>query len=265
MNAVAHKQKGGFTLEELLIVVAVVGILVALVVTFLQNNRDPHGIRINCMNKQKQIGTAFRVFAADNDDRYPLQARNNLYIVPGSPSGDQVDAASAAAWQVAQAMWNELQNPKILLCWSDRERLSFQTVSDFNGLAGNSNVITTTSFSHPINRNSALSFAFGVAADESRPQGVLVIDRNVNNVGVAGASVMSNVALTNTRAVMNGTRGPTQAVYVRGTPMHGLEGNLAFADGSVQRATAEVLQQAFENAAKAYGTTITNQNEMLFP
>ena len=182
MNAVAHKQKGGFTLEELLIVVAVVGILVALVVTFLQNNRDPHGIRINCMNKQKQIGTAFRVFAADNDDRYPLQARNNLYIVPGSPSGDQVDAASAAAWQVAQAMWNELQNPKILLCWSDRERLSFQTVSDFNGLAGNSNVITTTSFSHPINRNRALSFAFGVAADERRPQGVLVIDRNVNNV-----------------------------------------------------------------------------------
>lgn len=268
MNALALKRTNGFALEELLIVVAVVGILAALAVTFLPRpGRHADRGRIRCHLNQKQIGTAFRVFASDNNDRYPLLAPTGSYIVPDSASVNQVNASSAAGWQVAQAMWNELQTPKVLLCPDDRERnnASQPAVPDFNGLAGNTNGISSFSLGFAGNQNRSVSYAFGVAADESRPEGVLVVDRNINNVGVAGGGIMRNVALTNTRAVMNGTRGPTQAVFLTGTPIHRLEGNLTYADGSVRQATSEVLRQAFENAAKVYGTTITNQNEMLFP
>ena len=51
---------------------------------------------------------------------------------------------------------------------------------------------------------------------------------------------------------------------------HGLEGNFSFADGSVQQATAKVLQDALVNAGTAYGWgTPTNSapgvSEFLLP
>ncbi len=129
----------GFTLEELLMVIATVGILVALLATFLpRKSRHPERGRMRCLSNQKMIGTSFRVFASDNDDRYPLQTTNHSYLVPGSPAAVQVTASNAAAWQVAQAMWNELQVPKVLFCPDDRERTipTRATVTDFSGLAG---------------------------------------------------------------------------------------------------------------------------------
>lgn len=261
-----HKSTG-FTLEELLIVIATVGILAALLVTFLpRKNRHPDRGRMRCWSNQKMIGTSFRVFAADNDDRYPLQTTNHSFIVPGSPTAGQVTASSAAAWQVAQAMWNELQAPKVLLCPDDRERTipTRATVTDFSGLAGNTNAMNPGGLGHPANQNAVLSYAFGVAADESRPLGVLLMDRNVNNVGVAKAGALGSVALTNTRPVLDATAGPTQTVWVKGSAIHGIHGNLAFADGSVQQSTAEMLRQALADAAKSYGT-VTNQNQLLFP
>ena len=261
-----NQKTSAFSLPELLVVVAVVGVLAALVLAELTKQKNKSN-RISCVGRHKQIGTGFRVFASDNGDRYPLeviQIPTNPYIVQSGATGSLVNSSNAAAWQVAQAMWNELQSPKLLLCPTDRERRTCQRVTDFAGLAGAPRIMTTASLGHPGNQNHAVSYALGVAADESRPLGVLLFDRNVNNVGLAGASLASNVALTRTRVVMNGTPGPTQAVYVKGTRMHGLEGNLAYADGSVQQATAAVLRQAFEVAATSY-STITNQNEMLFP
>ena len=109
-----------------------------------------------------------------------------------------------------------------------------------------------------------MSYAFGVVADESRPLGVMIVDRNVNNVGIAGAEITTNVGLSKTRVVLNSAVGPTQAVWVAGTRIHGLVGNLAVADGSVLQATSEILRESLENAEKAY-STIPNQNLMVFP
>ncbi len=269
MKSSARLSIGAFTKTDLLVVVAVICVLAVIMLWGQAKEAKFKSQRIKCVSRLKCIGTAFRVFASDNGNLYPLTAtasppRTNAYIVPSGATGSQVNSADAAAWQVAQAMWNELQTPELLLCPSDRERVTSSRTTDFNSLAGAPGVMTTASLGHPANQDNAVSYAFGVAADESRLIGVVAMDRNVNNVGLAGASDASNVALNRTRAAMNHKPGPTQAVFVKGTPMHGLAGNFAFADGSVRQATAEVLRQSFENAAKSYGT-ITNQNEMLFP
>lgn len=263
MNDISHKPAAAFTLEELLVVVATIAILAAVMVPALSRGPAKSG-RIHCVYNQKQIGTAFRVFATDNGDLYPLAATTNAFIVPSGASGTQVNSTSAEPWQIGQCMWKELGSPKLLLCASDRERSTFYRVVDFNGFAGVPGGVTKASLGHPANRNNAVSYAFGVAADESRPQGVLIVDRNVNNVGLAGAGVATNVALTRSRVTLNGTVGPSQAVWVEGTRIHDRQGNLTYADGSVQQATALTLQQALSNAATAY-VTITNQNLMVFP
>lgn len=287
MNDIAQERTAGFTLTELVIVIVIVGLLAFMLLPSLTKAKAKSG-RIPCVSNQKRIGVAFRIFANDNNDQYPLQSTNQSYVVAGRPdpvdftriilstnkpyivesgaTGGQVNSASAAAWQVAQALWTELETPKILLCPQDRERATpgRLLVTDFNSLAGNTDVMSTASLGHVSNQNRAISYSFGVAADESRALGVLTVDRNLNNVGEAGATNARNVALTNTRAVMNDKPDPTQAVFVTGTPIHGTQGNLAYADGSVQQATATVLYTSFYNAAKSYGT-ITNQNEILFP
>ena len=276
----ALKAGQAFTLPELLVVVAVIGILVLLVVLDPGMNSKHKANRIKCIGNQKQIGTAFRVFASDNDDKYPLETTKRetySYIVPSGATSSQVNSTNAAAWQVAQAMWKELQSPKVLLCPSDRARHSSYRVSDFVGLAGFSHPwatnMTTASLGHPDNQDKALSYAFGVAADESRPLGVMIADRNVNNIGLAGATIATNVAPTRTRLLLNHKAGPTQAVWLKGTRIHDLEGNLGYADGSVQQATAELLRTSLTDAMTVYGGmalglssgTITNQREILFP
>ena len=263
MTTTEHRKALAFTLEEMLMVVAIIGILAAIAVWALTRGRSKAD-RIHCVSFNKQMGTAFRVFASDNGDLYPLQAKTNNFIVPSGATAAQVNSAVAEPWQIAQTMWKELLTPRVLLCPSDRERAAFRGVRDFNGFAGAPGPVTPASLGHPTNRDKAMSYAFGVVADESRPLGVMIVDRNVNNVGIAGAEIATNVALSKTRVVLNSAVGPTQAVWVAGTRIHGLEGNLSYADGSVSQTTAEVLRQLLENAAKAYGT-ITNQNLMLFP
>lgn len=263
MKTNSRPKTGAFTIEELLVVVVTIGLLAAMLIPVYSKamiKRD----RVRCVDNLKQIGTAFRVWVGDGD-LYPLQASGDWgYIVQSGATSNQVNSGSAAAWQVAQSLWNELGTPNKLLCPSDRERQGFRPVTNFNGLAGNSNTLSTASLGHLTNRNNAVSYAFGVAADEARPVGVMVVDRNLNNVGLAGAGIVTNVALTSTRAVLNATVGPTQAVWVTGTPIHGLEGNLAYSDGNARQATSEELRQSLEKAATAY-TTVTGQRLVLFP
>ena len=261
MKTNSHPPTGAFTIEELLVVIVTIGLLAAVLIPVYSKAMSKRD-RARCVDNLKQIGTAFRLFCSDGGDLYPLQTTGNTYI--GTMAGAAVPGSSAAAWQVAQSMWNELGAPNKLLFPSDRERQGFHTVTDFNGLAANSNAMSSVSLGHPTNQNNVLSYAFGVAADEARPLSLLVLDRNINNVGLAGASVVTNVAFTSTRAVLNATISPTQAVWVTGTRIHGLEGNLAYSDSSARQATAEELRQSLEKAAASYGS-IANQNLMLFP
>lgn len=259
MKPLFRKTHTAFTLIEVLVVLSIIFLLASILLPTLGKPHRGSGGRIRCVNNQKQIGTAFRVFASDNDDHYPLQATNNSYILQPDALGTApgaVASPAAQAWQVYQAMWNELQSPKVLLCPKDRTRATYNRVIDFNGLAKAPGLLTQASLGDPSNQNRAVSYAVQANADEARPQGILVLDRNIN------FATDNPVTLADTMAAPSGSRfaitsvNEGRAVYWvfgRGSVLHDLQGNFAFADGSVQQAMSAVLQTALTNAGHSYG------------
>ena len=246
-----QKKIGAFTLIELLVVIAIIGILASMLLPALGKAKAKAN-RIKCVNNQKQVGTAFRVFASDNGDLYPCQATGNSYI--GTMTGAQ-PGSTAAAWQVFQAMWNELQSPKVLLCPSDRARATYNRTTDFGGLAGApGNSTTTASLGNGGNQNLATSYAVNHNADEARPIGLLIADRNMNTGTAATASTLTSYPNTARAAIASAATATTQFwVGATANAIHDLQGDLTYADGSVQQATATVLQTSLNNAGTSYG------------
>ena len=253
MKNITQKKNGAFTLIELLVVIAIIGILASMLLPALGKAKAKAN-RIKCVSNEKQIATGFRVFASDNGDLYPCQATGNRYI--GTASTPLLLGTTAASWQVFQAMWNELQSPKVLLCPSDRARATYNRTTDFRGLAGAPGALANTSLgwaTAPANQNNAVSYAPNQQADEARPNGILFTGRNVA-VSTA-ATAYTTVAPVNTRFTVNSAAIANTVYWVNGTgsAIHDLQGNLAFADGSVQQATSKILQTALLNAGTSYG------------
>lgn len=65
--------KKGFTLIELMIVIAIIAILAAILVPNFVKARA-QGQLTSCKSNLKNIGTACEMFAADHNGRYPVQA-----------------------------------------------------------------------------------------------------------------------------------------------------------------------------------------------
>ena len=257
MKLTTRKTPAGLTLLEVLIILVVTAVLAAMFLAWMQKGTAKEGRNI-CVNNQKQIGTAFRVFCSDNGDLYPLQAKANPYIrQPGETNLEPATVAStnAQAWQVFQAMWDELQSPKVLLCPKDTARAAFNRVIDFNGLAGAPDPMTINSLGHSDNQNRAVSYTTLALADEAKPLQLLTTDRHINAASSPTAAATTSPLASGSRYTVNSDSSAKAMYWVSGpgAGIHGLQGNLTFADGSVQRATATVLQSSLIIAGAAYG------------
>ncbi len=62
-----------FTLVELFVVAAVMCILVTIFLPQWVRQQRRHHYHVSCSNNLRQVGLAFRTWAIDNNDRFPMQ------------------------------------------------------------------------------------------------------------------------------------------------------------------------------------------------
>jgi prepilin-type processing-associated H-X9-DG protein len=167
--------------------------------------------KVGCVNCLKQIGIAYRVWANDNGDKYPMQ-------VSGTIGGAMELVATGNVAACFQVMSNQLSTPELLICPQDTKS------------------IPATNFGPGFN-NSNVSYFVGLDADQTNLQIFLSGD---DNFAIGGIPVKSGLLQlwTNTPIAWTKAR-------------HKFVGNILLADGSVQQLTTKGLQQTLRQTGVA--------------
>lgn len=225
MKTIRGSRRIGFTLLDLAMTIAALGVIGFLLLP-RNTGCKTKATRITCTNNLKQIGLAYRQWAIDNADRFPM-------AVSVTNGGALEAVASGNLTLVFQVMSNELNTPKILFCPTDQRRVPATTFAN-----------PTVKGAVPFLGNANLSYFVGLDSDETTPQMMLSGD---DNLLVSGVAVKPGILSlwTNTPVVWSEKR-------------HEKQGNVGLADGSVQGWSSAKLAEGLRNTGM--GT-----NRFVFP
>lgn len=193
----ATPKTGGFTGWDLLVVIATVGLLIVVLLGLMPSGGGgkAKASRINCVSNIKQIGLAMRLWANDHAGKFPMAVSSE-----GTNGGTMEYSLNGEVWRHFQILSNELNNPKVLACTTDKRT----KVTDWKQLTNNAH----------------LSYFAGLDADETRPQTILSGDRNLKS----SASSTNGVLFLRSGDTLEWTKA-----------LHNKVGNFGLGDGSAQQ------------------------------
>jgi prepilin-type N-terminal cleavage/methylation domain-containing protein len=212
----SNQRNHALTLVEVLVVIVVLAILAAVLLPKFGSHGEP-AQRLPCVNNLKEIGLSYRIWAGDNNDKFPMQ----VSITNG---GAMELIATGNVISCFQAISNELSTPKILICPEDSTKRTWATnfTTDFN--------------------NHKISYFVGVdATNETNPQMFLSGDDNLAIDAIPVKSGLLELS-TNSSVTWNYPRHTSYKSHFWTLANYKSVGYIGFADGSVEEATSDELE-----------------------
>ena len=219
----------GFTRLDLLILAALAAVAVVLLPLLARPNRRPPSARIACMGNLKQVGLAYRQWALDNNDKFPM----HVSVTNGGAMERIADGDVLLNFLV---MSNELNTPKLLHCPADDRRVWATTFAQ--SLPPNASPSAATFASNSI------SYFVGLDADETNPSSFVSGD---DSFLINGLKPKPGVLLLWTNSPVAWTK-----------DRHVSQGNVGLADGSVFGVSTPKLREVLVVTGMA-------TNRLVFP